>query len=345
MKNIKKMIYIGLVSICMITMFGGCKSDHSDSKEVVIYTSVDQVYSEPILKEFENKTGIKVVVKYDVEAAKTTGLVNKLIAEKDNPQADVFWNGEFAQTILLKEKELLMSYESDNMQGIPAQYRDAEGYWYGFGGRARVIIINTNLLSEDEYPTSIYDFLDSSYDAEKIAIAYPLFGTTATHASALYGVLGSEKGKEFFEKIKARDIRIVDGNSVVRDLVASGDAMFGLTDTDDAAGAIAKGAPVTVVFPDQNEEGLGTLIVPNTVAIVKDGPNTEEGKLLLEYLLSTEVEEKLMASGWFQISFRGVQSENNCFETDHIKGMEASLTAIYKNIESVKKELGEIFIR
>ncbi len=345
MKDIKKNIIIGFVSLFMITMLGGCKPNHSNSKEVVIYTSVDQVYSEPILKEFENKTGIKVLVKYDVEAAKTTGLVNKLIAEKDNPQADVFWNGEFAQTILLKEKDILTPYESDNIEGIPAQYRDTNGYWYGFGGRARVIIINTNLLSQDEYPTSIYDFLDSSYDAEKIAIAYPLFGTTATHASALYGVLGNEKGKSFFEQVKARNVRIVDGNSVVRDLVANGDAIFGLTDTDDAAGAIAKGAPVTVVFPDQNEEGLGTLIVPNTVALVKNGPNTEEGKLLLEYLLSTEVEEQLMDSGWFQISFRGVQSENSYFETDNIKGMEASLTDIYKNIESVKKELGEIFIR
>ena len=61
-------------------------------REVVIYTSVDQVFSEPILNGFEKAKGIKVKAVYDVEASKTAGLVNRLIAEKDRPKCDVFWN-------------------------------------------------------------------------------------------------------------------------------------------------------------------------------------------------------------------------------------------------------------
>lgn len=91
--------------------------------EVVIYTSLDQVFSEPILQAFEKNTGIKVKISYDVEATKTTGLVNRLIAEKDNPQADVFWNSEIARTILLKNEGILALYFSSSAEDIPSQFK------------------------------------------------------------------------------------------------------------------------------------------------------------------------------------------------------------------------------
>ena len=94
---------------------------------VVVYTSVDQHYAEPVLAAFERETGIRVRAVYDVEASKTTGLVNRLIAERARPKADVFWNGEFAQTMLLKERGLLASYASPGREAAP--WRDPDGYW------------------------------------------------------------------------------------------------------------------------------------------------------------------------------------------------------------------------
>ncbi|MDD1695423.1 MAG: hypothetical protein LUQ54_00860, partial [Methanoregula sp.] len=102
------------------------------SREVVIYTSVDQVYSEPVFREFENRTGIHVSPVYDVEAAKTTGLVNRLIAEKSHPQADVFWSGEIVQTMLLEREGVLGRYDSPAAADIPLQLRSPNGSWTGF---------------------------------------------------------------------------------------------------------------------------------------------------------------------------------------------------------------------
>src|SRR4051794_11162892 len=65
---------------------------------VIVYTSQDQEYAEPIFNNFTKQTGIKVRPVYDNEAAKTVGLVNRLIAEKNNPQCDVFWNNEELRT-------------------------------------------------------------------------------------------------------------------------------------------------------------------------------------------------------------------------------------------------------
>ena len=192
-------LFISIVLAATI-LLSGCQTTNAE-RSVVVYTSVDQMYSEPVLKRFEEQTGIRVLPVFDVEAAKTTGLVNRLIAEKDRPQADVFWNGEFAQTILLKNEGVLSSYKSPSASDIPVQYLDPEGYWSGFAGRARVLLVNTDLVSPEDYPASIFDLLEPTWPTDQIGIAYPLFGTTATHSAALYASLGPDKGRAFFQEL------------------------------------------------------------------------------------------------------------------------------------------------
>lgn len=337
--NVSILLWITIISLIL----GSCSSPDG-GREVVIYTSVDQTFSEPILDEFEKQTGIKVLAVYDVEAAKTTGLVNRIIAEEANPQADVFWSGEFAQTILLKERNLLAPYRSTNIAGIPEQYMDQAGYWSSMGGRARVIIINTELIPEGG-PTSLEDFLNPAWPAEKIGIAYPLFGTTSTHAAAIYAFFGREEGRSYFEALQSRGVAVVDGNSVVRDLVASGQLAFGLTDTDDACGAIARGAPVRIVIPDQGVGEIGTLIIPNTVGLIAGSPNPESGKELIDFLLSLETEAALIRSGWSHIALRQVDVEQTCLEVLSIQGMQVSLNDVFGQLDAVQADLAEIFIR
>jgi len=322
-----------------VLLLSGCGNKYE--KVVVVYTSVDQEYAEPIFKKFEASTGIKVLPVFDVEAAKTTGLVNRLIAEKNRPQADVFWNSEFMQTMLLKEKGVLADYQSPEAKDLPAEYRDE--YWTAFGGRARVLLVNTNLVPPEHYPQSIFDLAKSEYASEKAAISYPMFGTTATHAAALYAVLGPEQGRKYFADLKQHNVQTVDGNSVVRDLVAQGHLKMGLTDSDDAYGAVNRGAPVKVIMPDQ--DGLGTLVVPNTVALVAGAPHVETGKLLIDYLLSKEVEEELLRTGCIQISTRGITDSGSYIDHRQIKKLQTDFAAIYSQLSLVKQELTEIFIK
>jgi iron(III) transport system substrate-binding protein len=94
------------LSIALILSLAGCKGKQT-RQQVVVYTSLDKVFSQPILDAFEKQSGVRVLPVYDSEATKTTGLVNRLIAEKDSPQADVFWNSETVRTIVLKQKSVL----------------------------------------------------------------------------------------------------------------------------------------------------------------------------------------------------------------------------------------------
>jgi len=316
-----------------------------ERKIVIVYTSVDQVYSEPVFRDFENRTGITVLPVYDVEATKTTGLVNRLIAERNRPRADVFWSGEFGQTILLKNESILASYASPSAADLPRQFRDPDNFWTGFGGRARVFIVNTNKLTPEQYPRSVNDMLASRYPGNTIGIAYPMFGTTATHAAALYRYLGRDNARAFFANISQRQVRVVDGNSVVRDLVADGQLAFGLTDTDDACGALEKGAPVTIIVPDQDDGGMGTLVIPNTVAIINGAPHPAEAAAFIDYLLDKDTEDAMVTSGWIQIPSRDVPTKTACMNITGIKAMNISYQDVYTGIPAIQKDLIEIFIR
>lgn len=327
----KKFVWILFcISICLM----GCGKE---SKEVVVYTAVDQLYSDEIFEMFEEKTGIKVKAVYDTEANKTTGLVNRIIAEKDKPVCDVFWNNEFIQTIDLQEKGLLDQYISPIASDIPDYYKSKEGYFTAFGGRARVFLVNTDILSEKEYPESIYDFTSGKYEGDSLAIAYPMFGTTRTMAAAIYAELGEEEGKHYFQQIADMGVQVVDGNSVTKDMAASGQVAIGFTDTDDAKQAINEGANVIMVYPDQNEDGIGTLITPNTVSLIKGTPNNENAKAFIDFLLSEEVEQKLIDKGFFDYSVRSGKSDIG------IKGMDLSLYEIYECLDVASKDMEEIF--
>lgn len=323
-------------------------SESADRGAVVIYTSVDQNFSEPVLRAFEAETGITVKPVFDVEAAKTTGLVNRLVAEKDRPQADVWWNGEFAQTIDLAKRAVLTDYKSPNAADIPAAYKDPDGAWTGFGGRARVILVNTDLVDETGTPKSILAFAESPIDPSQTGIANPVFGTTATQAAALYDLWGIKKARAYFQKLADRGVRVLDGNGAVRDLVVDGQLAYGLTDTDDACGALEKGAPVEIVFPDQEEGGIGTLLIPNTVGLVAGGPNPEAGRKLIDYLLSREVEAELVESGWSQVAFRPLPTDVAaavCVDAGDVRGMSVGLAEVAARIEEAKTDMAEMFVR
>src|SRR5262249_34302893 len=147
---------------------------------------------------------------------------------------------------------------------------------------------------------SIYDLADSNWRG-KVGIARPIAGTTATHVACLFAMLGEEKAKEFFRSLKANEIQILGGNKQVAQAAAAGQIAFGLTDTDDAIVELERAASVAIIYPDREADQLGTLFIPNTLAIIKGSPHPEAAKKLVDYLLSPAVEEKLAAGASAQI--------------------------------------------
>ncbi|TWT30326.1 putative binding protein component of ABC iron transporter precursor [Posidoniimonas corsicana] len=289
-----------LICLAPLALAVGCGSGSQPAnQEVVVYTALDQEFSKPIFDAFTRQTGITVKPKFDGESTKTTGLVSALIAEKDRPRCDVFWNNEALHTLRLKELGMLAPYPSPAAADYPADAQGPAGAWHGFAARARVLIVNTNIIAEARRPDSINDIIDAQW-YDRVGVAKPLFGTTATHAACLFVALGEGDAKDFFEGVK-RNARILSGNRQVARAVASGQLAFGLTDTDDAMLEVEAGAPVTIIYPDQDDDQLGTLFIPNTLAILKDCPNPGPARQLVDYLLSPDVEGRLVMGPSAQI--------------------------------------------
>lgn len=278
---------------------------------VVVYTAHDRQFSEPILQKFEEATGIEVLPVYDTEAVKTVGLVNRLLRERNRPRADVFWNNEIVRSIQLKNEGLTAPYESPSAARIPASLKDPEGHWAGFGARARVILVNKDRLPDQaQWPRRVDALADPQWKGNA-AFAKPLFGTTNTHAAVIWAAAGEDAAKEFWNAALENAI-MEAGNAQARDAAAAGEVAWCLTDTDDAHGAVLDGANVAIVYPEGGPAGEGTMVMPNTVVLIKNGPNPEQGKALIDFLLSEAVEADLAASRSAQLPVRdGVPGPEN----------------------------------
>lgn len=281
---------VALVALFALSWLGRPSED-----AIVVYCAHDSVYSEEILRDFERATGIPVVIRFDTEATKSLALVDLLIFEKESPQCDVFWNNELFGTIRLQKAGVLASYKGPGFERIPEQFRDPDGFWTGFAARLRVFIINSDLMPANE--ATIEKRLAG--DLSRMAIAKPLYGTTRTHYTALWHVLGGDGLAELHADMRSRGAIEVDGNAVVKNLVAAGRCDLGWTDTDDFFLAKDDKFPVEMM-PIRIPDGR-TISIPNSVAIISGCRHRTAAERLVDFLLSEEVELRLANSRSRQI--------------------------------------------
>ncbi len=311
-------------ALAIVAAAGGCW--RSSGPEVVVYAALDSEFSEPILKDFERETGIRVLTKFDAESTKTVGLTNDILTERARPRCDLFWNNEILNTLRLEREGLLDVYLSPAAADFPPSCRSADGYWHGLAARVRVLIVNTDLVPPEDRPDSILDLTDPKWRG-KVAIAKPLFGTTATHAACLFAAWGDDRAKQFFRDVN-RNAKVLSGNKQVALAVSRGDLAFGLTDTDDAIIELDQRHPVAIVFPDQEPGGLGALVIPNTLAIIQGAPNTEHARRLVDYLLRPEVESRLAEgrSAQFPLNAK-VETRSRAEPPEPIRQMQVDFSA------------------
>jgi iron(III) transport system substrate-binding protein len=334
---------VGVVLPIVLALMAACRqapTEQGGTRTVTVYVSTDRVFSEPVLREYEKRSGVTVKAVYDTEETKSTGLANRLIAEKARPQADVFWSNEPVRTLVLKQRGVLAPYRSPSAEGIPPALIDPEGLWTGFSARMRVIAYNTAAVKPDQAPQSIFDLADPRWKGQ-VAMADPRFGSTSFHVAALYVAAGDAKMDDFFRRLKANGVRIVNGNSVVRDLVVRGEVEVGLTDTDDVNVALEQGAPIAMVLPDK--DGLGVPVMPNMVSMMAGSPHTDEARKLIDYLLSHDVEQQLARSEAVQIPLHaGVQGPARIPAIDTFTPMPVDYAKAAGRVEEVTARLARI---
>jgi len=263
---------------------------------VVLYTSIDQPQARAIANDFTARTGIRVTLVTDGEATKTAGLAERIEAEKANPRADVYWNNEVFHTVRLAEMGCFEPLPTNIAGRAPAPFVDTQARWVGVGLRARVIVVNT--AEPRPVVNSIHDLIRPEFK-DKIAMAHPAFGTTSGHVAWFYHTLGREKFVELFRGLRANNVKLLGGNSVVARMTADNIFLLGLTDNDDVATLRVDGAAIEAIVPDQQADQLGTLLIPSTVSLIKNAKNREAAMKLVDYLTGGEPESRLVNEQFF----------------------------------------------
>lgn len=315
--------------------------------QVVVYSSVDKEVALPIFAEFTKATGIRVEAMFgsDMAGSGTDGseaLAQAILAERDDVRCDLFWNDEVLRTIALDRAGLLQPHATAAENMFRASARSPLSTWYAIASQARVLVANSNQVFEARLPKSLYDLTDQQW-YERVGIAKPLTGLSATHAACLFQTAGESTAEDLFVRIK-RNARILQSDREVARAVASGNLAFGLTNSSDAVLEIAAGGPLTIVYPDQAASEFGTLYIPMTVARLKDSPNSEPAAKLLDYLLSAAVAKQLADGPRAYIPARtDVPPSNRVKTSSEVHAMPTDFQAAAEEWHATMKTLGEMF--
>ncbi len=288
--------------------------------EVVLYSSVDDFVLRDVVRDFERATGISVRLLGDTEATKTTGLIERLVAERDEPRADVWWSSEPFGTIRLAGMGLFEPAGVTPPEVVDPLLRGkldaADGSWFGFGLRARVLAVREGRFDEEEIPRRLRELTHARFRG-RVGMARPRFGTTRGHMAALLELAGESVFRGWLEAMVANGLKIYDGNSTVVRAVSEAEIDICLTDTDDVWASQRTGGRVRAVFELADAGGdadtaaraqglpsAGPMLIPNTVAMVRHGPNPESARRLIEFLLGGRAEEILARSSSHNIPVR-----------------------------------------
>lgn len=293
----RRLLSVGLVNIFAFGVFASCKNEERSAETVVLYSSVDWTYTDAVVSAFEAETGLEVDVVSDTEAAKSTGLVNRLQNERKRPVADVFWSGDPMRSAWL-EREGLGKRISEK----------------GAAYRMRMIMIHSEREPEGSArPGGVLELADPRF-AKMSCIANPQFGTTSLHFAALYLELGEEGFRKFLKDFRANGGTLVASNGEVKRRVSSGEFVYGLTDSDDVSVALEDKYPVEWILADENR--AGAIAIPTTAVLIEGAPHPEKARRLAEFLNSPAM-EKIMAEGVAShIPVLGGQTKSRSFDID-----------------------------
>jgi iron(III) transport system substrate-binding protein len=208
-------------------------------------------------------------------------------------------------------------------------FRETNGLAF-FGYRTRRLVYNTNAVSPGALPRSLLELTNQSWH-RRVALAYPQFGTTATHFHVLRQQWGDTVWQDWCRALVAGQPFVVDGNSVVVKMVARGEAWVGLTDSDDIAAAQSEGLPVAAGPTNQE-----TLAIPNVVALVRGAPHPAAAQKLFDYLQQPAIAEKLVAAH----ALEGIATAGA-----GVPGMTADWTRLLGDLETTTEKLNQIFLR
>lgn len=311
-----------------LVLLAGCTARDT----VYLYVAVQPEVAGPVLERFTRRTCISVRAEY--QSART--LEARIAREQDAPQCDVFWDDEMLPTVRLARAGLLQPYASPAAGDLPDWARSKENLWTGFAARVRVALFNTQRISDPALrPTTVFALALPRWRGQA-GLAHPQDGTSFSHLAALVVRQGTETAMARVRAMRDNGLRLLPSEEDVCTQVAEGKLAFGIVDSDRAMATVQSGQPVRLAYIDS--PGIGTLVVPNAVAMVAGARHPQSARRLIDWLVSRETELLLARGSSAQVPLRPALPGPPALRTlrERMKGMEVQFETIAEREHAIR---------
>ena len=308
-----------------------------DSGSLVVYSGRSESLVGPIIAQFAEATGIDVQVKY----GSTFEVAATLLEEGDKSPADVF----FAQDPggLGAVSSLLTPMPSDIVLAVPEWARAPDGTWIGISGRARVIVYSTELVSEDELPTSVMELTDPKWKGK---MGWPPTNSSfRTMVTAMRIMWGEEETKQWLIDMQANDIGVFPKNTPIVQAAGNGEVAIGLVNHYYLHRFIQEhGDDFAARNLFLKNEGPDSLVMVAGAGILETGENRENAEAFMRFMLS-KVAQQYFAGQTFEYPLvEGVKTHRLLPPIDTLNGPDIDLSSLsdLQGTDALLRETGVI---
>ena len=276
----RKVMVLGVVALLGVA--AGCGGDDGGGadEKLVVYSGREEELVEPLFDRFEEETGIDVEVRYGDSAE----LAATISEEGDNSPADVFFAQDPGSLGAVEREGRLAKLPQEVLDRVAARFRDPDGFWVGTSGRSRVIAYNTDALSEDEVPDSVFGLTDPRWKG-KIGIA-PTNASFQAFVSAMLLQLGEQRTRDWLEGLKANEPKLYEKNTPVVEAVGSGEIELGLVNHYYLYLVKEENPDAAVANHFLTGRDPGALVSVAGAAMLETADNADAARRFVEFLLS-----------------------------------------------------------
>jgi iron(III) transport system substrate-binding protein len=254
------------------------------TEALVVYSGRTEELVGPVIERFEEETGVDVEVRY----GDTAEMANIILTEGENSPADVFFAQDAGALGALAEEGRLAELPDDVLDAVDDRFRSPDGEWVGISGRSRVVVYNTDNVTEDELPDTIFGFTEPEWSG-RIGWA-PTNGSFQAFVTALRTIEGEDRAREWLEGIQANDPSVYEGNNPALEAVISGEIDVAFVNHYYLMQRLAEEPDVPAANYFLTDGDPGALVNVAGVGILTAADDTEGARTLVEFLLSEEAQ-------------------------------------------------------
>jgi iron(III) transport system substrate-binding protein len=316
----------------------GCGGDDEaggGAGPITIYSGREEELVAPLFERFTEETGIDVEVRYGDSAE----LAATIAEEGDNTPADVF----FAQDpgSLGAVEDQLAELSGDIVERVDERFRDADGKWVGTSGRVRVIVFNTDELSESEVPDSVFDLTESEWE-NRVGIA-PTNASFQAFVTAMRQTAGEDETREWLEALKENGAKTYERNTPIVEAVASGEIDLGLVNHYYLSLVKEEDPDAAVENKFLPGDDPGALVSVAGAGVLEASENGEAAERFVEYLLSEEG-QRFYAEEAEEAEYplvEGVEPQAGLPALESLQGPDVDLETFGEELEATLELLSE----